>query len=38
VWSRLGGWSDDDDIDLDGPVIGTFVARLRALGLLAGAT
>jgi hypothetical protein len=38
VWSRLGGWSVDDDIDLDGPVISTFVARLRALGLLAGAT
>jgi hypothetical protein len=37
VWSRLGGWSDDTDIDVDAPVIRPFVAQLRALGVLAGA-
>ena len=38
VWSRLGGWSADRELDLDGPVIAPFVARLRALGVLDGAT
>jgi hypothetical protein len=37
VWRQLGGWSVDHDIDIDGPVIGPFVAQLRALGVLAGA-
>ena len=37
VWSRLGGWSVDPSIDVDGPVVQPFVAQLRALGVLAGA-
>jgi hypothetical protein len=38
VWKKLGGWHDDDRIDLRGPVIGPFVAQLRELGVLAGTT
>jgi hypothetical protein len=37
VWTQLGGWSVDEEMDIDGPVIGPFVAQLRALGVLAGA-
>ncbi len=37
IWQVAGGWSRDDSIDLDGPMIGSFVAQLRALGLLASA-
>jgi hypothetical protein len=37
VWKALGGWTDDDDIDVDGPAIKPFVAQLGALGVLAGA-
>jgi len=37
VWKQLGGWCDDDGIDVDGPAIGPFVAQLRALGVVAGA-
>jgi hypothetical protein len=37
VWRQLGGWCDDDGIDVDGPVIGPFVAQLRELGVVAGA-
>jgi hypothetical protein len=36
VWTQLGGWSAEDDIDVHGPVIGPFVAHLRALGVLGG--
>jgi hypothetical protein len=36
VWCRLGGWTVDDGIDVDGPVIAPFVAQLRALGVLVG--
>jgi hypothetical protein len=37
VWRQLGGWADDD-LDVHGPVLGSFVAQLRALGVLAGAS
>jgi hypothetical protein len=37
VWRKLGGWCDDHQIDIDGPVIAPFVAQLRALGVVAGA-
>jgi hypothetical protein len=37
VWRKLGGWTVDDEIDVDGPVIGPFVGQLRSLGVLAGA-
>jgi hypothetical protein len=37
VWSCLGGWSTDPEVDVDRPVIAPFVARLRALGVLDGA-
>jgi hypothetical protein len=36
VWKKLGGWSEDDSLDLEGPVIGRFVHELRALGVFAG--
>jgi hypothetical protein len=36
VWRQLGGW-DGDDLDVEGPVLSSFVAQLRALGVLAGA-
>jgi hypothetical protein len=36
VWRQVGGWADDD-LDVQGPVLGSFVAQLRALGVLAGA-
>jgi hypothetical protein len=37
VWKQLGGWCDGDAIDVDGPVVGPFVAQLRELGVVAGA-
>jgi hypothetical protein len=36
VWKHLGGWDAEGEIDVHGPVIGPFVAQLRALGVLAG--
>ena len=34
VWEHLGGWRPDSSIDLSGPGVGSFVAQLRALGVL----
>jgi hypothetical protein len=36
VWRQLGGWKVDEQVDVNGPVIASFVAQLRALGVLAG--
>jgi hypothetical protein len=35
VWRKLAGWSEDPDLDVQGPVIKQFVAELRALGVVA---
>jgi hypothetical protein len=36
VWRQLGGWKVDEQVDVNGPVIASFVAQLRSLGVLAG--
>ena len=36
IWEHVGGWCVDPAIDLEGPVVGPFVAQLRALGVLGG--
>jgi hypothetical protein len=38
VWRKLGGWTVDDEIDVDGPVVGQFVGQLRSLGVLVAAS
>src|SRR5262249_17552622 len=35
VWRQLAGWSIDPELDVQGPVIRSFVAELRALGVVA---
>ena len=37
VWPQLGGWATDGEIDIEGPVIASFVTQLRNFGVLEGA-
>lgn len=38
VWRHVGGWTVDEAIDVDGPMVAPFVRQLRSLGVLVGAS